>query len=263
MEEMPKIPKWLKTAVSVGLMSCHHCETGFSLGDVRGIVSGPDHEKNQPTFLVQLYCRECQESRLYYQGEMTASHIDRAMCRSGRDGPSDSASESEEVLFDGSPRPDVGDKSHLDRSPPRRRVRITRKDVKEHREFLDSIETHDEMLNAMGISQKVFRNRKKSPVWVVKGKRRSRFSEAAICRNHVDDILDRLKQEYSCDILAARCRVLSGGSAYVPTELWIALEEELSQFHPNDTAYVLAGIAASPCPLNGQVTLLRIGSEAF
>ncbi len=108
---MKDMPKWLKTAVSAGVMSCHHCKTKFSLDDVHRFLSGPLPEKNYPVFLVQFYCRECQESHLYYQGTMTASHIDRAIRRGDCAGHSDSAPESEEAPLDGMQHTDAVDES--------------------------------------------------------------------------------------------------------------------------------------------------------
>jgi hypothetical protein len=77
-------------------------------------------------------------------------------------------------------------------------------------------------------------------------------------RNVINEILDDIKEKYKYDLIDIRTKILKGKSVYLPAKFWKIITEELGQFDPKYTQYVLGGIRAERCAVNNDVVLISL-----
>jgi hypothetical protein len=75
-------------------------------------------------------------------------------------------------------------------------------------------------------------------------------------RNSVSELIEELRNEFGYDLLNIKCKVAIGKSVYLPKQFWTTVIEQLSQFKPKDTTFILGGIKAIECKQNQSVVLI-------
>jgi len=75
-------------------------------------------------------------------------------------------------------------------------------------------------------------------------------------RNEVNDKIDELKEDYGFDLISIRIKAIQGKSVYVPTKFWKIAEEQMEQYKPEVTDFVMSGMKAIPCENNKEVCLI-------
>jgi len=75
-------------------------------------------------------------------------------------------------------------------------------------------------------------------------------------RNEINERLDELKDAYGYDVVDIRSKVLRGKSVYLPFKFWQIVEEQMSQYRPEQVNFVLSGIEGVVCKSNPEVCLI-------
>lgn len=80
-----------------------------------------------------------------------------------------------------------------------------------------------------------------------------------MCRNEIDEFLDKVKSKFGYDILNIRLRIKKGKFVYIPKRLWDMITKYLYQYRKESVSYILSGIKSSPCRENDQIVVLYYG----
>ena len=78
-----------------------------------------------------------------------------------------------------------------------------------------------------------------------------------MCRNEIDEFLDKIKEKFGYDILNIRIKVRNGNSVYIPKKMWDIITRYLHQYRDESISYILSGIKTSICKENDQIILLH------
>lgn len=77
-----------------------------------------------------------------------------------------------------------------------------------------------------------------------------------MCRNEIDEFLDKVKTKFGYDLLNIRSKVKKGNSVYVPKKFWDMVIKYLDQYRTESICYLMYGITSAPCKENDQIILL-------
>lgn len=84
-----------------------------------------------------------------------------------------------------------------------------------------------------------------------------------MCRNEIDEFLDKIKNKFGYDILNIRLKVKKGDSVYIPKKIWNIITRYLNQYRDESVSYILSGIKTSLCKENDQIVLLYQSNSSF
>jgi len=75
-------------------------------------------------------------------------------------------------------------------------------------------------------------------------------------RNILNNMIDKIKEEYGFDLIDIHYKVSHNKSVYVPTVFWEVILEKFGEYETSHVEFILGGIEAVVCKENKQVTLL-------
>ncbi len=144
---MKYLPSWIIDLLEKGEMKCYNCERKFNGNSILavGIKKGIENNKIEALF-VDLRCTNCNKSATFE----IANHTLQDLAYNILD-EMEVQVEDEEIS---SPIKRIK-KVSSESIPNKRKIiksKITRKEIKEHVDFLESAKTHEEILIAMGMS---------------------------------------------------------------------------------------------------------------
>jgi len=80
--------------------------------------------------------------------------------------------------------------------------------------------------------------------------------DEVLFRDSVCETLEKIKEQYSYDIIEIRCKVLAGKSVYVPKKYWDVLQNELITFPEKHVLFAVGDIKGVECKENKEVVLI-------
>ena len=75
-------------------------------------------------------------------------------------------------------------------------------------------------------------------------------------RNEINEKINELEEAYGYNLLSIRVKVLNGKSVYVPTKFWTIAIEQMGQYRPEVSEFVMGGLKAIQCETNSEVCLI-------
>ena len=77
-----------------------------------------------------------------------------------------------------------------------------------------------------------------------------------LMRNELNQFLDEIKRKDGYDLLAIRCKVLSGKSVYLPRRFWDKVFKKLDEYNGKHSEFIIGGLTAVICEANRLVVLI-------
>ena len=158
---MDFVPNWILMALKAEKLRCPQCKEVFNDKSITALgIRQSFKNKNKESLFIELTCTKCGKMTLFELQDMTLMNLaidileEMGVAEVSKMEDEDVSSMVEEKLESSN----VTKKPH--KPPQRAKSKITLREIKESADFLNSIKTHHEFLEALGFSPQEIENYK-------------------------------------------------------------------------------------------------------